>query len=141
MALMPEYQSLHFINQIKSCPTYWHHILIFTQVLASIISIWRHHRGHFTIYTVNSQYLLTSQNRSVRSEISCSTPSATRLPTPDREAEISNALHQSELPRGASLSDVIHHPTRYYDNTSAHDIYTSNIIMGCKSIIPSDIII
>ena len=45
-----------------------------------------------------------------------------------------------ELPRGASLSDVIHHPTRYHDNTSAHDIYTSNIIIGCKSIIPSDII-
>ena len=46
-----------------------------------------------------------------------------------------------ELPRGAWLSDVIHHPTRYHDNTSAHAIYTSNIIIGCKSIIPSDIMI
>ena len=84
MALTPEYQSLRFTNHIKSCPTYWHHILIFTQVLISIISIWRHHRGHFTIYTVNSQYPLTSQNTSVRSEISCPTPSATRPPTPVR---------------------------------------------------------
>ena len=96
MALTPEYQSLHFTNHIKSCPTYWHHILIFTQVLTSIISIWRHHRGHFTIYTVNSQYLLTSQNRSVRSEISCPTPPATRPPTPVRPVEISDAPHQSE---------------------------------------------
>ena len=62
MALTPEYQSLRFTNHIKSCPTDWHHILIFTQVLTSIISIWRHHRGHFTIYTVNYQYPLTSQN-------------------------------------------------------------------------------
>ena len=84
MALTPEYQSLRFINHIQSCPTYWHHILIFTHVLSSIISIWRHHRGHFTIYTVNSQYILTSQNTSVRSEISCPTHSATRPPTPVR---------------------------------------------------------
>ena len=82
MALTPEYQSLRFTNHIESCPTYWHHILIFTQVLTSIISIWRHHRGHFTIYTVNSQYPSTSQNTSVRSEISCPTQSATRPPTP-----------------------------------------------------------
>ena len=96
MALTPEYQSLRFTNHIKSCPTYWHHILIFTQVLSSIISIWRHHRGHFTIYTVNSQYILTSQNTSVPSEISCPTPSATRPPTPVCPAETSDALHQSE---------------------------------------------
>ena len=96
MALTQEYQSLHFTNHIKSCPTYWHHILIFTQVLTSIISIWRHHRGHFTIYTVNSQYLLTSQNRSVRSEISCPTQSSTMPPTPARPAEISDAPRQSE---------------------------------------------
>ena len=84
MALAPEYQFLHFTNHIKSCPTYSHYILIFTQVLTSIISIWRHHRGHFTIYAVNSQYPLTSQNTSVRSEISCPTPSATSPPTPVR---------------------------------------------------------
>ena len=96
MALTPEYPSLHFANHIKSCPTYWHHILIFTQVLTSIISIWRHHRGHFTIYTVNSQYPLTLQNTSVRSEISCPTPSATRPTTPVRPAETSVALRQSE---------------------------------------------
>ena len=54
MAPTPEYQSLCFTNHTKSCPTYWHHIFIFTQVLSSIISSWRHHRGHFTIYTVNS---------------------------------------------------------------------------------------
>ena len=96
MALTPEYQSLHFTNHIKSCPTYWHHISIFTQVLTSIISIWRHHRGHFTNYTVNSQLLLTSQNRSVRSEISCPTQSATRSRSPVRPAEISDAPRQSE---------------------------------------------
>ena len=32
MAPTPEYQSLRFTDHIKSCPTYWHHILIFTQV-------------------------------------------------------------------------------------------------------------
>ena len=96
MALTPEYQSLRFTNHIKSCPTYLHHILIFIQVLTSIISIWRHHRGHFTIFTVNSQYPLTSQNTSVRSEISSPTPSATRLPTPVRPAETSVAPRQSE---------------------------------------------
>ena len=41
----------------------------------------------------------------------------------------------------ARMSDVIHHPTRYHDNTSAHDIPTSNIIIRRKSIIPSDITI
>ena len=96
MALTPEDQSFRFTNHIKSCPTYWHHILIFTQVLTSIISIWRHHRGHFTIYTVNSQYPLTSQNTVVRSEISCQTQSATRFRTPVRPAEISDALRQAE---------------------------------------------
>ena len=95
MALTPEYQSLCFTNHTKSCPTYWHHILIFTQVLSSIISIRRHHRGHLTIYTVNSQYPLTSQNTFVRSEISCPTQSATRLPTPDGPAEISVVPRQS----------------------------------------------
>ena len=96
MALTPEYLSLHFTNHIESCPTYWHHILIFTRVLTSIISIWKHHRGHFTIFTVNSQYLLTSQNKSIRSEISCPTQSATRPPKPVRPAEISDAPCQSE---------------------------------------------
>ena len=96
MALTPEYQSLHFTNHIKSCPTYWHHILIFTQVLTSIISIWRHHRGHFTIYTVNSKYLFTSQNRSVRSKISCPTQSTTRPPTQIGPAETSVAPRQSK---------------------------------------------
>ena len=96
MALTAEYQSLHFTSHIKSCPTYWHHILISTQVLTSFISIWRHHRGHFTIYTVNSQYPLTLQNTSVRSEISCPTQSATRPPTPVRPAETSVAPRQSE---------------------------------------------
>ena len=96
MALTPEYQSLHLTNHIISCPTYWHHILIFTQVLTSIISIWRHHRGHFTIYTVNSQYPLTLQNTSVHSEISCPTQSATRPLTPVRPAETSDAPRQSE---------------------------------------------
>ena len=66
-----EYQSLRFTNHITSCPTYWHHILIFSQVLSSIILIWRHHRGHFTVYTVNSQHILSSQNTSDHSEISC----------------------------------------------------------------------
>ena len=129
MALAPEYQSLRFTNHIKSCPTYWHHILIFTQVLTSIISIWRHRRGHFTIYTVNSQYPLTSQNTSVRSEISCPTPSATRPPTPVRPAETSVAPRQSEGFLGTRdylLSS--HRPMRYHDNTSAHDIYTSKTI-------------
>ena len=37
------------------------------------------------------------------------------------------------------LSDVICHSTGYHDNTSAHDIRTSNIIIRRKSIIPSDI--
>ena len=96
MALTREYQSLRFTNHIKSCPTYWHHIIISTQVLTSIMSIWRHHRGHFTIYTGNSQYLLTSQNTSVRSEISCPPPPATRSRTPVRPAEISDAPRQSE---------------------------------------------
>ena len=129
MALTPEYQSLRFTNHIKSCLTYWHHILIFTQVLSSIISIWRHHRGHFTIYTVNSQYILTSQNTSVTSEISCPTQSATRPPTPVRPAETSDAPRQSEGFLGTRdylLSS--HRPTRYHNNTSAHDIYTSKII-------------
>ena len=128
MALTPEYQSLRFTNHIKSCPTYWHHILIFTQVLTSIISIWRHHRGHFTIYTVNSQSPLTSQNMSVHSEISCPTLSATRPPTPS-PAETSVAPRQSEGLLGTRdylLSS--HRPTRYHDNTSAHDIYTSKTI-------------
>ena len=140
MALTPEYQSLRFTNHIKSCPTYWHHILIFTQVLSSIISIWRHHRGHFTIYTVNSQHILTSRNTSVPSEISCPTQSATRPPTPVRPAETSVAPRQSEGFLGTRdylLSS--HRPTRYHDNASAHDIYTSKTIISCKSIIPSDI--
>ena len=130
MAPTLEYQSLRFTNHIKSCPTYWHHILIFTQVLSSIISIWRHHRGHFTIYTVNFQYLLTSQNTSIRSEISCPTQSATRPPTPVRPAETSVAPRQSEGFLGARdclLSS--HRPTRYHDNTSVHDIYTSKAII------------
>ena len=129
MALTPEYQSPRFTNHINSCPTYWHHILIFTQVLTSIISIWRHHRGHFTIYTDNSQYLLTSQNTSVRSEISSPTQSATRPPTSVRPAETSVAPRQSEGflgTRECLLSS--HRPTRYHDNTSAHDIYTSKTI-------------
>ena len=129
MALTPEYQSLRFTNHIKSCPTYRHHILIFTQVLSSIISIWRHHRGHFTIYTVNSQYPLTLQNTSVRSEISCPTQSATRSRTPVRPAETSVAPRQSEGFLGTRdylLSS--HGPTRYPDNTSVHDIYTSKTI-------------
>ena len=96
MAPTPEYQSLRFTNHTKSCPTYWHPILIFTQVLSSIISIWRHHRGHFTIYTVNYHYPLTSQNTSVRSEISCPPQSATRPHTPVRPAETSVAPRQSE---------------------------------------------
>ena len=140
MALTPEYQSLHFTNHIKSCPTYWHHILIFTQVLTSIISIRRHHRGHFTIYIVNSQYPLTLQNTSVRSEISCPTQSATRPPTPVRPAETCRAAPIRGLPRETWLSASSHRPTRYHDNTSAHDIYTTNPIIWCKSIILSDII-
>ena len=99
MAPTPEYQSLGFTNHTKSCPTYWHHILIFTQVLSSLISIWRHHRGHFTIYKVNSHLhseFSLSQNTSVCSEISCPTQSATRPPTPVRPAETSVAPRQSE---------------------------------------------
>ena len=129
MAPTPEYQSLHFTNHTQSCPIYWHHILIFAQVLSSIISIWRHHRGHFTNYTVNSQYLFTSQNRSVCSEISCPTQSATRPPTPVGPVETSVAPRQSEGflgTRDYQLSS--HRPTRYHDNTSAHDIYTSKTI-------------
>ena len=130
MTLTPEYQSLRFTNHIQSCPTYWHHILIFTQVLSSIISIWRHHRGHFTIYTVNPQHILTSRNTSVPSEISCPTQSATRPPTPVRPAETSVAPRQSEGFLGTRdylLSS--HRPTCYHDNASSHDIYTSKTII------------
>ena len=127
MALTPEYQSLRFTNHIRSCPTYWHHILIFTQFLTSLLSIWRHHRVHFTIYTVNSQYPLTSQNTSVRSEISCPTQSATRPPTPVRPRKPLSRQSEGFLgTRDYLLSS--HRPTRYHDNTSAHDIYTSKAI-------------
>ena len=132
MAPTPEYQSLCFTNHTKSCPTYWHRILIFTQVLSSIISIWRHHRGHFTIYTVNSHLhseFSLSQNTSVCSEIFCPTQSATRQPTPVRPAETSVAPRQSEGFLGTrDYLLASHRPTRYHDNTSAHDIYTSKTI-------------
>ena len=41
----------------------------------------------------------------------------------------------------ARMSDVTYNPTREHDNTSAHDILTSNITIRRKSIIPSCIII
>ena len=96
------------------------------------------HRGHFTIYTVNSQhlkhvcFLWNLRPNSISHEVPhTSSPGG----NPRRSAPIRG------LPRGAWLSDVIHWPTRNHDNTSAHDIYTSNIIIGCKSIIPSDTMI
>ena len=129
MTLTPVYQSLRFTNHIQSCPTYWHHILIFTQVLTSIISIWRHHRSHFTIYTVNSQYPLTSQNTSICSEISCPTLSATRPPTPVRlRKPLSRRANQRASSGHVLIVMSSHMPMRYHDNTSAHDIYTSKTI-------------
>ena len=55
--------------------------------------------------------------------------SATSPPTPVRPAETSVAPRQSEGFLGTRdylLSS--HRPTRYHDNTSAHDIYTSKTI-------------
>ena len=48
------------------------------------------------MFTVNSLYPLTSQNTSVRSEISGPTPPATRPPTPVGPAKTSVAPRQSE---------------------------------------------
>ena len=81
------------------------------------------------MFTVNAIYPLTSQNTSVRSEISGPTPLATRSPTPVGPAETSVAPRQSEGFLGTRdylLSS--HRPTRYHYNTSAHDIYTSKTI-------------
>ena len=81
------------------------------------------------MFTVNSLYPLTSQNKSVRSEISYPTPPATRPPTPVGPAETSVTPRQSEDFLGTRdylLSS--HRPTLYHDHTSAHDIYTSKTI-------------
>ena len=65
--------------------------------------------------------------------------STAQLPEPRVEvpllssaAEIPGALRQSDGLLLARMSDVTHHPMRSHDNTSAHDILTSNIIIGCK---------
>ena len=93
--------------------------------------------GHFALISrLMSQHL---KLRLSSYEIHGPTPRATRSRSPASAAEIPGALRQSEGLLLARMSDVIHHPMRYHDNTSAHDILTSNIIIRRKSTIPSDI--
>ena len=68
---------------------------------------------------------------SVSYEIHGPTPLTTRSRSAAWAAEIPGALRQSEGFLLARMSDVIHHSTRYHDNTSAYDIPTSNIIIRC----------
>ena len=130
----PEYQSLLHINHIKSCPTYWHHTFIYlTSPFFYHLYLETSHRPFHIISRLTS----TIYNTSVLYQIRGPTQLAKRSRSA-RAAEIPGALRQSEGFLLARMYDVIHHPTRYYDNKSAHDIPTSNIIIWRKSIIPSD---
>ena len=127
-ARAPEYQCLRYINHTKSCPTYWHHIHLLTIPFFYHLHLETSHRPFHIITRLTPNIETTS----VSYEIHGPPPRATRSRSPARAAEIPGALRQSEGLLLARMSDVIHHPTRYHVNTSAHDIYASNTIMGCK---------
>ena len=127
----------------KSCPTYRHHsVFLFT---SPIFNCNTHNPSRSVIAQFPIVHIINRIYRLV-----LLVPSPESLSLSNRRGSPS---HEALLPRWKSpalcanqrasswrgLSDVIHHPTGYHDNTSAHDILTSNIIIRRKSIIPSDI--
>ena len=128
IAQAPEYRCLRYINHTKSYPRYGHHI----QLLTSPFVYHIHLETSYRPFHIITQITLNIENTSVPYEIHGPTPRTTRSRSPVRPAEIPAALRQSDGLLLARMSDVTHHPMRSHDNTSAHDIITSNIIIGCK---------
>ena len=116
---------LRYINHTKSCPTYWHHIHPLTSPFFYHLHLETSHRPFHIITRLTPNIETTS----VSYEIHGPTPRPTRSRSPARADEIPGALRQSDALLLARMSDVIHHPMRYHDNTSSHEILTSNIII------------
>ena len=118
-AQAPEYQCLCYINHTKSCPTYWHHIHLFTSHFFYHL---HQETSHMPLHII-IRLTLNIENTSISNEISSQSPRSTRSRSPVRPAEIPGALRQSEGLLLARISDVIHHPMRYHDNTSGITFY------------------
>ena len=139
--LAPEYQFLLHINHIKSCPSYWHHTFIyltspFSYHLYSETSHRPFHISSILISTIYKHVRSVQEPRpnSPRHEVALSSSGRyIRRPYPPPCAN-----QKASSWRGCLTSHITPR-ANMINNTSAHDIPTSNIILRRKYIIPCDI--
>ena len=129
--------TLMIINHIKSCPSYWHHTFIYLTSPFSyhLYSETSHRPFHISSILISTSYKHVRSVQEPRPNSACheviSTAAADYPPLP--------AANQRTSSWRVYLTSRITPRANMTDNTSAHDIPTSNIILRRKYIIPSDI--